>query len=107
MYRATFENGSPPVLHLMGEIDLATCDDLRRALESALRADRKVIVDMGEVTFIDASGLRVILSVSESLNGSGPLKLINASRVARLLELVGLSELPCIDVHDASDDHAR
>ena len=48
---------------------------------------------MAGVTFFDATGLRVVLQAAASLNGAGPLTLLNAPRVAWLLEVVGLSEL--------------
>jgi hypothetical protein len=43
--------------------------------------------------------------VAASLNGAGPLTLVNASRVQWLLELVGLSDVPSIVIHQ--DDQAR
>jgi anti-sigma B factor antagonist len=91
----------PLVLKLDGEIDISTAGQLRAALEEAIAADPGVVVDMGGVSFFDAAGLRVVLEVAESLNGSGPLTLVNAARVARLLELVGLHDLPHLELRDA------
>jgi anti-anti-sigma factor len=88
-------------LHVEGEIDIATADLLRSALEAALSAHPGLLVDMAQVTFIDATGLRVLLDVAGSMDGAGPLTLINASRVAKLLELVGLTDLPSISVRDS------
>ena len=62
---------------------------------------------MAGVTFFDAAGLRVVLQVAASRDGAGPLPLLNAPRVARVLELVGLSELPSIAIRDVSDARGR
>jgi anti-anti-sigma factor len=87
---------SPPVLRVAGEVDLASAQQLREALRHAVSVDRSVVVDMKGVAFIDAAGLRVVLEAAESLNGAGPLTLRHAPLVARLLKLVGLSDLPSI-----------
>jgi anti-sigma B factor antagonist len=92
--------GEPSVLLLRGELDISTADELRRALSEALSVDPKVVVDMAGVSFIDASGLRVVLDAAESLDGARPLTLIDAPRVAWMLTVVGLSDLPSIEVRD-------
>lgn len=98
---ASLEQGSPSVLHLRGEIDLAVADDLRAGLEQAQAADPAFVIDMTAVTFIDARGLRVILEVAAERKT--PLTLVNAPLVARLIKLVGLQELTCIEVREAGE----
>jgi anti-sigma B factor antagonist len=92
--------GKPPVLQVDGEIDISTADQLRTALEKALSADPTLVVDMGGVTFFDAAGVRVLLQVAAARNGAGPLTLLNAPRVKRVLDIVGLSDLSCIVIRD-------
>jgi len=99
--------GRPPVLQVDGEIDVSTAEQLRSALEKALAADPTSVVDMSGVTFFDAAGLRVVLQVAASLNGAAPLTLINAKRVERVLELVGLNDLPCIAIREESEPRDR
>ncbi len=99
-----FLHGDPPVLQVEGEIDLATAGQLRTALEEALSSDPNVVIDMAGVTFFDATGLRVLLQAAASRNGAGPLELINAPRVAWVLELVGLSELPSLVIRGVGDE---
>jgi anti-anti-sigma factor len=96
---------SPPVLRVEGEVDLATAGELRDALLDAMAVDPRVVVDMEAVTFIDAAGLRVVLQAAESLNGSGPLTLVNAPLVARLLGLVGMADLPSIALVEGEAVH--
>jgi anti-sigma B factor antagonist len=107
LLKTEFVQGDPPVLQVAGEIDLSTADQLRTALQEALAADPKVVVDMAGVTFFDAAGLRVVLQLAASRDGAGPLELLNAPRVARILELVGLSESTSIVIRDGSDEHGR
>ena len=107
LLKVAFVPGDPSVVQVDGEIDLSTAGDLRTALEQALATDPHVVIDMAGVTFVDAGGLRVVLQVAESRNGSGPLPLRNASRVERILELVGLSELPSIEFRSLGDARGR
>jgi anti-sigma B factor antagonist len=107
LFETEFVPGDPSVLQVDGEIDLSTADQLRTALEEALSTDPNVVIDMAGVTFFDASGLRAILQVAASANGAGPLPLINSRREARVLELVGLSDLPSIAIRDAGDARGR
>jgi anti-sigma B factor antagonist len=95
--------GDPPVLQVRGEIDLLTADQLRTALEEAMATDPRVAVDMGGVTFFDAAGLRVVLQVAATRNGAGPLVLLNAPRVAWVLDLVGLSDSAAVVLQDGGD----
>jgi anti-anti-sigma factor len=91
---------NPRVLTLGGEIDLATADELRAVLDRALADDPDVVVDLRAVTFIDAAGIRAFLGAASVLNGSGPLRIVNAPRLAWMFELVGLGDLDTIEIDD-------
>jgi anti-anti-sigma factor len=99
--------GSPPVLHVAGELDIATAGQFGRALERAVAADATLVLDLGDVTFVDAAGLHVILRAAECRNGGPPLVLVNAPRVARLLKVVGLEGMASIDVRDGDVGRVR
>jgi anti-anti-sigma factor len=107
LLRTEFVQGEPPVLVVDGEIDMSTAEQLRAALEEAVATDPEVVVDMGGVTFFDAAGLRAVLEVAATRNGAGPLTLLNAPRVARVLDLVGLSGLPSIVIRDGGEPRGR
>ncbi len=98
LLRTATVTGDPSVLKLDGEVDVSTAPLLRSALEDALAADQRVVVDMAGVTFFDAAGLRVVLQVAAGLNGAAPLTLLHAERVERILELVGMTDLSCIEI---------
>ena len=103
---ATVE-GEPPVLQVEGEIDISTAEGLQTALDAALSADPNLVIDMAGVTFFDAAGIRVVLQVAASRDGAGPLTLVNAAQVKRVLELVGLGGLPCIVFRDGCELRGR
>jgi anti-anti-sigma factor len=80
---------------LSGDVDLATAtiaeDELRRAEQS----EDLVVLDLGEVTFMDSTGLRMVISAHERLRERGAVLEIQRvpHQVARLFELVGVNSL--------------
>ena len=97
MFQAT--ESPSRVLHLKGELDLATVPKLREALAKALRSEEPIVVDMREVTFIDAAGLHALADAALSLNGAGPLRLCNVPvRIVRLMEIVEMDQLPTVEL---------
>lgn len=83
-------------LSVFGELDLASAPVLARRLEGLRAAGSPPIeVDLGDVTFIDASGLRALLEAHAVLNATGApgLCLVDASPpVRRLFDLTGTSD---------------
>lgn len=86
-----------PGLRLVGELDLATVGLLAEAL-AALPAGAGVL-DLAELSFMDASGLHALEQYAATLNGVGPLVLENVPpHVRRLFELTGANLDPRIDL---------
>lgn len=80
---------------LRGELDPHTAPRLRERVEEALASNRtSLVLDLAGVTFIDSSGLRVILSGHKDANDrGGRLVLQSPSPTARrLLDITGLLE---------------
>jgi anti-anti-sigma factor len=80
-------------LALEGELDLATTPILEVRLEAATRKGGPIELDLTELTFIDASGLRAILSAHRRAlrRGEPGISLINPSGdIRRLLSLTAL-----------------
>ena len=79
-----------------GEVDIHTCDQLEATLVS-LAGDgvRSISLDLGQVRFIDSSGLRALVVGHTALGeNGGSLLIANPSAMtARLLEITGLDEL--------------
>ena len=95
------DSTTPPVLKIEGEIDLATTDDLGAALERVLTDTPDVVVDLEGVTFIGVAGVRVCLGAAAALNGAGPLRFVNAPRLAWLLDVIGLQAVDTIEIREA------
>ena len=76
-----------------GELDIATSPDLAAALDGAIESGRRfVLLDLGEVWFVDASTLRVMLRAHRRLAKRGGRLVIVCSDplVARVFEITGL-----------------
>lgn len=70
-----------------GEVDLATADELRKALQCP---QPRLTVDLTNVTFMDLTGLRCLLEAAEAKE---EVALIASPRVDRLIELTATSHL--------------
>jgi anti-sigma B factor antagonist len=82
-----------------GEIDAHSSESFASALEAAGELSSVVKVDMSGVTFMDSSGLRVLVEAQQRAEAGGPtLVLRSPSRqIVRLLDLAGLTETFEID----------
>jgi anti-sigma B factor antagonist len=78
----------PDGVRLYGELDLASLPEVWARLEGA---DGDVELDCAGLTFIDAAGLRLFVSVQAACQARGAkLSIVSPSRcVVRLLELTG------------------
>jgi anti-sigma B factor antagonist len=55
-----------------GELDLSTCEQLKPAADEAVFGRRPLILDVSRCTFIDSSGLRLVLQIANGLaDGDG------------------------------------
>jgi anti-anti-sigma factor len=87
-------------LQLTGEIDAHTTPQLEDALAPLVSiSEPQVRIDMAGLTFMDSSGLRVILSATtEARSHGGDVVLVEPSHsVTRLLEISGLTEHFTVD----------
>lgn len=85
---------------LTGEIDLSTVEGAGDGLREAIAgSDGTVAIDLREVTFLDSSGLRMLLQFHRELSDSGRRMVVvqGPRRVARVFELTGAdSELDVV-----------
>jgi anti-anti-sigma factor len=83
------------IVALEGELDFSNVDAVRAALDE-LRAVgwQTIVVDLRELTFIDSTGLSLLLEADHAARRQGTtLAIVDGSpAVARVLELVGLSD---------------
>jgi anti-anti-sigma factor len=83
------------VLHLTGELDLASSPIFERALEDpALAAAPLVVLDLDALKFVDSTGLRVILMAHEAARTRGQEFAITpgSPQVQRLLSITSVGE---------------
>ena len=79
---------------LCGEIDIGTAPALRAEVDTAiLGGTRHLIVDLTSVTFIDSSGLHVLLDAVQRLGSGCVWAVISAAHIRRVFEITGIHEL--------------
>jgi anti-sigma B factor antagonist len=54
-------DGERSVVALRGELDLATVDEVRARLDALRASGRPVVLDLDELTFMDSTGIRLVL----------------------------------------------
>ena len=80
----TTGGGGETVLALDGELDLATAEPLRQTLLDAIENDGQgVAVDMTRCSFIDSTGLRILVEAGRRLGRDG-----------QRLRLIGMRDQP-------------
>lgn len=83
---------------IVGEVDASTSPTVAEALAVVPEGGRtsgRIVVETSGVSFIDSSGLRVLIELSERATALGAqVVLASPSRsMARLIELTGLNDL--------------
>jgi anti-anti-sigma factor len=84
----------------IGELDLATAPLLESAFDAAFRDDgvEIVVVDLTELTFMDSTGINLLVRVHAACEDADRLRVIDGSRpVQRVLDVSGVrAYLPII-----------
>ena len=96
-------------VHVAGELDLASAPQLAHTLREAQLDARLVVLDLRDLTFIDSSGVHVIIDAARAARREGRrLMLVRGpSEVDRVLELTGASaHLSIFDLHPAEPSPA-
>jgi len=67
------ESGTTFYVHLLGDFDLASVFQLEQALDRLRQnpVPRRVVIDLGRLTFLDSAGLRTILKANERGRAEG------------------------------------
>jgi anti-anti-sigma factor len=107
--RPAHERPFAAVVSLRGEHDLATADEVARAIQAI---DGNVLVDLSGCTFIDSTVIGVLFAANQALEGNGRylevVVPVQNANVARTLELVRMRDVivvhrvrPSLDVDSA------
>lgn len=97
----------PQALVLIPEITTLTAanaKEFKAALEGQLEETKTMVIDLSAVTFIDSTGLGVLLFALKRLNQKkGELKLCNVTKPVRVLfELVRLHQI--MEVYNSREE---
>lgn len=83
------------VLVVAGEVDMSTVQPLRSAIVDVLdRGAPELVVDLDAVTFLDSTGISVLVLGRRTATGTGTrYRVVNArDMVARVLEVTGVRD---------------
>jgi anti-anti-sigma factor len=88
------------VLAPQGELDISTAPRVREALRALDPRPATLVIDLRGLTFLDTSGLQLVLEERQSAAESGRRLILvrGSAELHRLFELAGLDEhLPFVD----------
>ena len=97
--------GSWPMLRVSGEVDIQTSPILEQHLARVLdQGSTSIVIDLAEVTFLDSTGLSVLVAGLKRCQGSGgDLRVASPQpNVRRVLEVTGLADVFHLDGPDPS-----
>jgi anti-sigma B factor antagonist len=85
-------DGSGVMVHVQGELDLASAPSLKWALTDLLQTGvQRMVLDLSRVSFIDSTALSVLVGVQRALPQEGRIAIAAATaEVCNILELTGL-----------------
>jgi anti-sigma B factor antagonist len=86
------ESSQAVVLTVLGEVDLATIDELESKIESLEDTSSSLVIDLTSTEFMDSTGLRLLIATHERLRDAGrELKVaVDGGPIGRLLEVTGV-----------------
>lgn len=78
-------------MFLSGELDMATSLIAKQALAAAQDKRRSVVVDLGELTFMDSNGVHILVDAARRADRAGDhLRIVNSrAPVRRLFQVTG------------------
>jgi len=88
------------VIHVSGEVDLATVHIFNKALNSALAAPHPIVVDFSAMRYIDSTGIQALLDAKEQHQQTLAVAAL-APTSKRVFEIIEIHEV--ISVYDTLD----
>jgi anti-anti-sigma factor len=95
------EHGHQPgAIRLVGELDVATVEAARSALEAELVTSATPTLDVTRLTFMDGQGLRLLIHLGEEAKErGGTIRLVGCShQVRRLFDIAVPQGIPGVEV---------
>jgi anti-sigma B factor antagonist len=101
------ERDSCAVVVAAGEIDLATAAALGEALQFAAERTGRVVIDLESVTFMDATGVDVLVRARGDSGDHSVCVVSPPSIVRKVLRITALDDvIPVYDTRDGAAAHA-
>jgi anti-sigma B factor antagonist len=93
------DKGTTRVLSLTGELDSYTSNRLKSISEIWIPGSRRLVVNLDKLDYIDSSGLAALVRmwVMARDNGAEMVLKCRSTRILRILEITGLSNLFVLD----------
>jgi anti-anti-sigma factor len=97
----------PNGVALRGEIDAHSAPDVADRFSTLPAGDDDIVIDMAEVSFMDSSGLRVLLDLHLRADQAGRRLVLHApsQSVIKLLEVSGLSDHFTVEREPTTDSN--
>jgi anti-anti-sigma factor len=81
-------------LAVAGELDLDSANKLEEAIREVCASGAQLVIDLREVTFMDSTGLRVLIVAGSLCEEKGhELQIIPGEDIQRILEMSGLDRV--------------
>ncbi len=93
------------ICNVNGDIDINSSPDIRKTFDDLTKIqEKKIIINLKEVSYIDSSGLATLVEVlKKTKNYGGRLRLSNlADKVKGLFEITKLEKI--FDIYETSED---
>ena len=89
-----------PVVAVSGEIDTKTAGEFRRAIESAIAGHGRIEVDLSDATFMDSTGLSVLVAAYHDLGQAREAIVLRSPPppIRKVLDISGVDAL--FDIRD-------
>ncbi|MBK8468457.1 MAG: STAS domain-containing protein [Candidatus Phosphoribacter sp.] len=101
---STMVQGERTIVFVEGEVDVHTAATLRRHLDEAILQGRDIVVDLAKVTFLDSTGLGVLVGRLKAVRAQGgTMRIVGArERVLKVFVITGLDRV--FEMYPALDD---
>jgi len=90
-------DGNALLIAVDGELELASCDRLKPAADEAVFGSRPLVLDLSHCSFIDSTGLRLVLQIYKALSDEATLAVpmavvVGRSEIRRLFSLTAIDQ---------------
>ena len=88
-------DGEVPMIELIGELDLSTAPKLEAMVSGRLSRSSSLVLDLSKLTFIDSSGIAVLIRAFQATDRRGEVSFVIApgSQVARIFSIAGIDRV--------------